>query len=230
LDVFHSLVNPGRPISPGAYAVNHISADMVKDAPYFSEVAQPFLDFIKDTVLVGHNARFDMSFLATQLGGLNLPRPENHVVDTLNLARRFYRFPGNSLGTVARQLGIKPEDEHRALADVKTTRAVFEVFLKDFQSRGVESLEDLLRLQGNPVSYPRPQEIILPPALEEAIKSKRKISLKYLSSVSEETVRVVDPIKVGVFTDYIYLVAYCHLRKAKRTFRLDRIVEMHLVE
>src|SRR5262245_52270452 len=81
LDVFHSLINPGRPISPGAYAVNHISADMVKDAPYFSELAQPFLDFIKETVLVGHNARFDMSFLATQLGGLNLPRPQNHVVD-----------------------------------------------------------------------------------------------------------------------------------------------------
>lgn len=150
---FHSLVNPARPISPDAYAVNFISDEMVKDAPLFDAIANQVLEFMRGTVLVAHNAPFDLSFLSVQLRLLNLPRPDNWVIDTLRLARKYYRFPGNDLGTIARCLNIKPERRHRALADVQTTKQIFDVFLNDFQTRGVEQLEMLIKLQGGSCSF-----------------------------------------------------------------------------
>jgi DNA polymerase-3 subunit epsilon len=230
LERFQSLVNPGRPISPGAFAVNGISEAMVRDAPRFGELASRILSFLENAVIVAHNAPFDLGFLTAQLVDLRLPPPPNPVVCTLALARRCFQFPGYSLGVIARHLGIAVTQEHRAMADVELTREMFFLFMQHFQQQGITSLGELLALQGGSIPLPAPEAVILPPALDEALRRRSLLKLRYVSSRWTETQRIVEPIEVAAYGDYTYLVAFCHLRQEQRTFRLDRIVEMNLVE
>lgn len=228
IDCFNSLINPAYPISPGAGAINGITNEMVKDAPYFKDVVQRILDFLNDTVIVCHNARFDLSFLAKQMSGLGLPNIKNFVVDTLILARKCYRFPSNCLGNLARSIGLEVDREHRALSDVYLTKGILSFFLTNLKKDGIETLSDLLNLQGEIISFSEVKEISLPPAIEEAIGSGKKLKIKYVSSEGEETVRTIEPIEVSASEDYLYLRAWCDLRQEQRTFRFDRIIEMKL--
>jgi len=64
---FESLVNPERQISPAAFAVNHISQEMVEGAPHFKEIAPKFLEFSEGSCLCSYNAGFDLAFLTNEL-------------------------------------------------------------------------------------------------------------------------------------------------------------------
>lgn len=230
LDSFETLINPGRPISPGAQAVNRISDEMVADAPWFGQVVDRVLKLLNGSVILAHNALFDLGFLSAHLCSLRLPALDNPLVDTLALARRCYRFPSNSLGNIAVALGLDVSGQHRAMGDAKIVREVFEKFLRDFQRRGVETLGDLLGLQGGSIPFPGMEEVVLPPQIDEAVKAGKRLLIRYISAYNQETVRVVEPLEVNAYLDNIYLVAFCHLRQEQRTFRLDRILEMRAIE
>ncbi len=116
IDSFVSLVNPLRPIDPGASAVNGISDGMVAGAPPFAELFPGILEFLGDDPLVFHNAPFDLSFLRAEARMAGGAWPGNLVVDTLALARRTGRFRSNSLPAICRELGIGT-GFHRAEAD-----------------------------------------------------------------------------------------------------------------
>lgn len=223
---FHSLVNPQRPISPGAFAVNGIRGQDVVDAPIFAEIAPAVLDLLGDSTLVAHNAPFDLAFLEAEFQICDLPLVIDSIVDTLALARRCYRFPSNSLQAVARFLGVDTMGQHRALADVVTTKMILERFVADLGQKGVVTLAELLAAQGGDVGWHEREAIPLPPQIEEALKSGGSLQLRYLSAVGEETRRMVTPMRVTAYAGNIYLVAMCHLRDEERTFRLDRIVDM----
>jgi DNA polymerase-3 subunit epsilon len=134
---WQSLVNPERPISPGASAVSGITDAMVANAPRFSEVASTVLRMIEGTILVCHNASFDVSFLYAELKHCGMRLPELPVIDTLRLARCYFDFPSNRLGNIADYLGITATERHRALADVDTTQKIFAYFLKELTARGI---------------------------------------------------------------------------------------------
>src|SRR5438876_9655365 len=102
LDQVQTLVNPQKPISRGASAVNGISDKMVRDSPTFRQVAPALVQALDGAVLVAHNASFDMSFISAELRAAGFAPPPGPVVDTLALARRCYTFPSNRLGDVAR--------------------------------------------------------------------------------------------------------------------------------
>jgi DNA polymerase-3 subunit epsilon len=223
---FHTLVNPLRSISPGAFAVNHIRDEDVIDAPLFRDVAPRLLEALGDSVIVAHNAPFDLGFLAWELGLGSLPPVENPIVDTLALARRCYSFPSNSLQNVAYYLGIDTQGEHRALADVVTTKGVLDRFLADLADRGVHTLGDVLEAQGGDVLAPGVEVVALPPQIDEALRTEGRLELRYVSAWGEETQRVVKPLYVAAYGGNLYLRAFCHLRNGERTFRLDRIIEM----
>jgi len=225
--VFHSLVNPQRPISPGAYAVNGISDEMVRYAPRFEELAQRVLEFLAGAVIVAHNAPFDLGFLKAELSLVGLSLPQNPVVDTLRLSRRCFNFPSHSLGNIARCLGIAVPEVHRALSDALTTQEVFRRFLGELRRRGITRLEELLSLQGDLSSETRGA---LPPLLEEALSGRRPVRLHYLSRFGGITCRTVEPLEVVAHRDYVYLIAFCHLRRDRRTFRLDRVIKLEPVE
>jgi len=227
---FQSLVNPKRPISPKAMAVHGITDEMVAEAPTFDRIAGELLDFIGDSVIVAHNAPFDLSFLAFQFKGTGISPPDNFAVDTLQLARERFDFPSNSLPNIASYLGINFQESHRALQDALTVKRVFESFIRDFRREGISRLEELLELQGGKVPFPQVPEIALPPEIDEALKGSRKLRIRYMSRGGAETVRIVEPREVNVYWGSVCLVAFCHLRGEERTFRLDRIVEMARVE
>ena len=116
IDSFVSLVNPLRPIDPGASAVNGITDAMVAGAPTFADLLPRILDFLADDPLVFHNAPFDLSFLRSEARIAGGSWPGNLVIDTLTLARRTGRFRSHSLPNICRELGIG-STFHRAEAD-----------------------------------------------------------------------------------------------------------------
>ena len=120
VDSFVSLVNPLRPISPGASCVNGITDAMVAEAPAFADLFPQVLEFIGDDALVFHNAPFDLSFLKEEarLAGGSWPR--NPVIDTLVLARRSRMFRDHSLSSLCGALGIGTRF-HRAEWDAYAT-------------------------------------------------------------------------------------------------------------
>ena len=226
-DEFVTIVNPGRNIPERAISIHGITQVMVNRAPLFRDIAKDLLDFLNDTVIVAHNAKFDLEFLRSELKNLNQSLPENEVIDTLGIARRYYSFPSNSLGEIARYIGLPIDEEHRALADVTTTKDIFEYFLKDLERRGIrlKRLKDILKLQGKSVELQTTNELVLPTEIEQALRDKGKLEIKYLSAYKEETsVRVIEPFDISVSKANTYIHAYCHLRKRRCTFRLDRIL------
>jgi DNA polymerase III epsilon subunit family exonuclease len=240
-----TLVNPGRPISRGASAVNGITNMMVHDAPPFHSVAPALKEMLEGTVLVAHNASFDLSFISAEMRSAGYDPPSNPVIDTLGLARRCYTFRSNKLGDVARSLGIRVHGLHRALADATITWHVLNKFLVKLREDGVQTLNDVIRTQGVLTSLSGwhtappimewdgrqpfcPIEGV-PPLIEQAMRAQTSLRIWYKGNDGQQSVRVVQPRKVTLREQATYLVAYCHLKHEERTFRLDRIVEM-LVE
>lgn len=232
IDRFEALVDPGRPISPGAFAVNQITPEMLAGAPPFATVALPLLALMEDAVLVAHNAPFDLGFLATELDIARLPPPEGPVVDTLTLTRRAYGFARNGLQAVAAALAVEAGAAHRALGDVMTTSQVLERILWDLEARwGVVTLGQLLAFQGGPIPYPQARTRLsmlghLPPPLAEALAAQGEVHMRYVDARGQETERLIRPFRVHERHGLLYLTAYCHRAEDLRTFRLDRIVEL----
>ena len=145
IDEFSCFVNPEKPIPQRVVEVTNITDDMVKDAETIDKVMPKVLEFIGDSVLVAHNADFDIGFLkynANQLG-LSL---DNTYLDTLRLAKDLFPdFKKYKLGKIAEYLGIKVEVAHRALDDVDTTVKVLNVMLKMLKEKGVETLDDITK-------------------------------------------------------------------------------------
>jgi DNA polymerase-3 subunit epsilon len=228
---FESLVDPGRPISAGAHYVNHITPEMLRGAPTFETVAGPLLALLEGTVLVAHNAPFDLGFLAAELRIAQQSPPEGPVVDTLTLVRRIYGFARNSLSAVVQALAIEVTPTHRAMSDVQATRHVLEHLLWDLDRRwDVTTLGQLLAFQGGPIPYPQPSVVPLPPAISEALDSQGRVQMRYVDARGQETVRIVRPLHVHEERGQLYLVAHCYQRDALRTFRLDRVVELIVEE
>jgi len=226
VDQMQTLVNPQRPISWGASAVNGITDRMVRDAPVFRTVAPALVKALDGAVLVAHNASFDLSFISAELRAVGYNPPANPVVDTLALARRCYTFSSNKLGDVAHTLGIKTNGLHRALADATITWHVLKRFLWDFQAQGITTLADLTRLQGalTPLSgwYMAPPLMEwdggefnpiqgLPPLIEQAVRAQATMRISYTGTDGNRIERTVQPRKVTVSEQSTDLVSYCHL-------------------
>lgn len=148
IGTFNTLVNPGAPIPPTITVLTGITQAMVIDAPRIEEVLPALLEFIGTAVVVGHNVRFDMSFLnaaAERLGYGRLPNPTS---DTLGLARRLVREEtrGLNLQTLAAHFRSPVTPNHRALADARATAHVFWGLLERAGTIGVTDLDELLRL------------------------------------------------------------------------------------
>lgn len=158
LGEFHTLVNPGVPVPPMITVLTGITTAMVVAAPPVTEVMPAFLEFLgRDSVLVAHNARFDVGFLrhATERMDLVWPRPA--VVDTVALARRVVtrdEAPNHQLATLAGLFGAAVQPTHRALDDARATVDVLHALLARLAPLGVTHLEDL-RTATDPVPHRR---------------------------------------------------------------------------
>lgn len=145
---FHSLINPHRPISPEAAAVNGLSDEMVRHAPGFADVAEQVARTLSLGTPAAHNAPFDLAFLRRELPDWVPILGAHRVVDTLALARRLLPHYRHGLQALAARLGLpKEEQAHRALADVMTTRALFSHLVALPAASLCQTLDGLFALQ-----------------------------------------------------------------------------------
>jgi len=143
IDKFSCFVNPEKPIPARVVEVTNITDDMVRDAETIEKVFPKMLDFIEGSVLVAHNAGFDVGFLKHNARILGCDFDFTYV-DTLSLAQDvFPDFKTYKLGRIAKNLGIKVEVAHRALDDVDTTVKVFNIMIEKLKERGAETLQDI---------------------------------------------------------------------------------------
>ncbi len=148
LGTYQTFVRPDERIPPFITALTGISDAMVADAPRVGEMLPSFLEFVGPSVLVGHNLRFDLSFLNHALVATGRDPLANPTVDTLALARRLVRDQVHNckLGTLAATLGLPHQPSHRALTDVLATGDLLHALLERAGSFGILGLEELLAL------------------------------------------------------------------------------------
>src|ERR1700755_2177892 len=98
---YQQLLNPERRISPGVTILTGISQEMVEGQPTFHQQYDVMMDLLRDAILVGHNVRFDLSFLAKEFRRCGLEMSValqgTHVLDTVRIARKRFGRGGNGL-------------------------------------------------------------------------------------------------------------------------------------
>jgi len=227
LKKFQSLVNPKRPISPGAFSVNGITAAMVRGKPGIETLLPEFLRFIDGSVLVAYNAGFDLGFLEHALGEERALLDTYYIIDALGLARKLFPKIGRySLGSVAKFLGLDTGNEHRALADALTTWGVFKAELEILKANDIVHVEEIARIAISPRPAAAAVKDYKLALIESAIREQKKLNITYRSSWNNTiTKRTITPRKIQPGFDRSYIIAVCHLRNEERNFRLDGIID-----
>jgi len=137
-ETWHQYINPERDMPDGAFRVHGLSEAFLSDKPLFREIAEPFLEFIGDAVLVIHNAGFDIGFLNCELAAHGYPAlGMDRVIDTLALARRKHPGGQNSLDALCRRFGIDNTSRtlHGALLDSEILADVYLELIGGHQAR-----------------------------------------------------------------------------------------------
>ena len=146
---FQTLINPELPIPAFITVLTGITDAMVVEAPKIGEALFSFLEFAgspQETVVIAHNAPFDIGFLKSASARCDVPWPGYQVLDTARIARYVVtrdEAPNCKLGTLATFFGAHTDPNHRALSDARATVDVFHGILDRLGSFGVTTLEDL---------------------------------------------------------------------------------------
>jgi DNA polymerase-3 subunit epsilon len=150
--VFCTLIDPLKPMPPGATAVNGITNEMVMGKPTIESILPSFSDFCGDDFLVAHNAPFDSQFLMSAIKKFELPAPRGIVLDSLPIARKVLPgLPNYKLGTLIQHLKIPSQEFHRAEADATYLGRMFNILLKRISIGGQSpKVENLVALTGKP--------------------------------------------------------------------------------
>lgn len=124
---FHEYINPEKEISYSAQKIHGISNEFLMDKPIFSTIAQKFLDFIKDDVIIIHNAEFDTNFINKELQNSGFNQISNTIIDTIKIAKK--EFPGQAvnLDSLCRKLDVTNirQNYHGALLDATLLSKVY---------------------------------------------------------------------------------------------------------
>jgi DNA polymerase-3 subunit epsilon len=126
--VFHKLINPKRSMPEEAFKIHGFSQEFLSDKETFEQVADEFIDFIRDKKIIIHNASFDLSFLDGELGSIQKEKIDKKlIIDSLDVARN--KFPGtsNSLDALCKRFNIdlSRRTKHNALLDCELLREVY---------------------------------------------------------------------------------------------------------
>ena len=144
-DEFNSLINPGKNIPPFISQLTGITDSMVRGAPPVEEVIEQLADFVKDAPVVGHNVKFDLSFLKKQ-GVLK----QNKAIDTYEMAAVVLPAEGRyNLRALGQSLSVPMKATHRALDDTKVTQAIYHLMYQIILEQPLGLLSEIVRLGKN---------------------------------------------------------------------------------
>lgn len=145
VEQFDEFIDPGYPLSQFTTDLTGITDQHVKGAKPLLQVLQEFQDFCQDTVLVAHNATFDVGFMNANYERNGLPTITQPVIDTLELARNLYpEYKRHGLGPLTKRFQISLEHHHMANYDAEATGRLLFIFLQEAKEKhGVSNLLDL---------------------------------------------------------------------------------------
>ncbi len=148
VDYFNTYIKPRRGIPSEATAINHITEDMVEDAPSFKEAFANFRDFVKDDVLIGYNILgFDLPLLNNQSYLNGGSRFNTKYIDILPIAKKVLSLSDYRLTTVANYIGLDTRGAHDALFDCDLTNECFSAL----RPKGAK--EDVQLFEGKPFPF-----------------------------------------------------------------------------
>ncbi len=234
---FSQLINPEASIPAEVTAIHGITDSMVAGQPTYRQVVPEFASWLEseNTVLIAHNASFDLGFLEVAFARLRLPVPDYPVLDTLGLCRRFVRdVPNHQLKTLSEHLGLGSGGYHRALADSFHVKELLIHLLSIIaQCNTWEQLANVSGvLQFNNLWTPTftgtekvPDGFEL---VNDAIATNRPLKLVYRNEHILK--RIVTPRSVHTWRGNLYLSAFCHTAQSERTYRLDKIISLRMAE
>jgi len=142
VDEWSTLINPEKPIPYFITGLTGITNEMVAGAPRFYEVAKEIVERTENYTIVGHNVKFDYSFIKSEFKQLGFEF-DRHTLCTVKLSRKI--LPGHksySLGKLCKDLGIEIHDRHRAAGDALATVKLFEMLQDQNGEFGVELLRE----------------------------------------------------------------------------------------
>ncbi len=233
-DKFQTLVNPEKPMPPEVIRIHHITDADVADAPLAKEVMEKFIKFCgKDSILIAHNAPFDISFVGCELDRTEMKFGDNIVIDTADIFRRYFPKLGSySLLSLAQHFSVVDIQSHRALADAVIVQKLFEIAAPKLGN--IKQQSDLAHVISTyEMDDWRARNATLPDEysdLNKALDKKQKIEIVYVTASNEPTSRVIQPHNFYQLGKVYYIMAYCERVKDDRTFRLDRIREYKVLE
>ena len=125
---WQTYINPKRNIPQEAFEVHGLTEEFLENKPFFKDTIDEFLNFIKDSDLIIHNAKFDMKFINYELETINLnPLSNNKVIDTIDIAKNI--FPGQSISLDALckryKIDLGKRKFHGALLDAELLAEVY---------------------------------------------------------------------------------------------------------
>ncbi|MGG3572130.1 PolC-type DNA polymerase III [Bacillus gobiensis] len=185
VDRFERFANPHHPLSATTIELTGITDDMVKDAPDVDVIIREFKEWIKDDILVAHNASFDMGFLNVAYKKLlKTDKAANPVIDTLELGRFLYpEFKNHRLNTLCKKFDIELTQHHRAIYDAEATGYLLLKMLKDAQEKDILFHDQLNENMGQSNAYQksRPHHATLLAQNETGLKNLFKlVSLSHI--------------------------------------------------
>jgi len=230
LDRMEQLVDPRCTIPTDVTKIHGITNEVVSGQPPIEDVLPEFVEFLghSKTILLAHNASFDVGFLSAAFSRCQAILPEHPVIDTLALSRQMLpRLRNHRLETVARHLRIADSTEHRSLGDALVVQSAFLKLLA--QAPTITTTADLFDfvspiyfepMISGPVTVPtRFQPLV------QAIEIGRSISIVYAGGTKSQRKRSITPVSLTEVRGSVYLIAHCHIDDMEKHFRLDRIVE-----
>jgi DNA polymerase III epsilon subunit-like protein len=206
---------------------------MVAGAPSIDKVLPDFIRFCGDSILVAHNAPFDISFIARELERTGLEFGNNLILDTVDIYRRLYPgLPAYSLLQLARQFNLARTQDHRAVADAALVQQLYRNAIERFPV--LNHLDDLKSIFTVFSMHDMKSAVALvPPGLEDLVTAcdqNRRMRIIYLGSGRSPSSRVIRPRSLHSLGSRSYVTAYCEQANAERTFRLDRIQSCELLD
>ncbi|MFB5660529.1 PolC-type DNA polymerase III [Alteribacillus sp. HJP-4] len=144
IDRFESFADPHEKLSNTIIELTGITDDQLEGAPEIGDVLQDFEAFAKDSILVAHNASFDMGFLNEGYKKINKAAAENPVIDTLELGRFLYpNLKNHRLNSLCKVFDIELVSHHRAIYDAEATGYLLWKMVKDAIEKGISSHHQL---------------------------------------------------------------------------------------
>ena len=231
-DRFQALVNPERDIPTEVVEIHGITTSMVRQAETIKPVLEKFFEFCgPDSVLIAHNALFDISFVGTECHRVGLPLMENLILDTVDLYRH-YR-PGldsYALQALMRKFKLGVDQNHRATDDAALVWKLFSMVAEDFPVFHTHG-EFKRHLTFYSMSQWRGEERELPERyalIARAAEDNLALEIVYATNGQPPHTRTIRPNRIHNLRTVFYVTAFCEQAQAERTFRLDRIQSFRL--